>query len=277
MSYSLGQAITGQASATSAGVAAADAYTYGATSQALAQGQAMQAWGELAKKQNYPAIKEQAASLTCPAGFLFSPTPKSPYMTCVNQDGVHVAYADNVTCGEDPSHSNVGWWYCTEVVRYLRLHGPFGSPSRAQLTNATMAALRALKMTTGSYGWQNVRSQIRSVAWMISKGGGDVDDIQADLEASIGPYYDKDVAAAKAATPKISTSLIATIASMMKPKTTTAASTSKGASTPPAPTGASAGAAVAVAALTVAAIGGMWAVKHGYHRPALAKLRGLRR
>ena len=137
-----------------------------------------------------------------------------------------------------------------------------------------MAALRALKMT-GSYGWQNVRSQIRSVAWMISKGRGRRRH-QADLEASIRTLLRLRMWRPRGGDHRLD------VAHRDHRQHDEAEDDHggehiEGASTPPAPTGASAGAAVAVAALTVAAIGGMMAVKHGYHRPALAKLGGLRR
>ena len=93
VSYSLGQAITGQASATSAGVAAADTCTAARLREALARGRRCRP-GASSRRSRTTRDQEQAASLTCPAGFLFSPTPKSPYMTCVNQTGVHVAYAE---------------------------------------------------------------------------------------------------------------------------------------------------------------------------------------
>lgn len=190
------------------GASAADVYTYGAASAALSQGQAAQAWNELQKQQNYPSIKQVASHATCPEGFLISPDGT----TCVNIEDVHIRLVDSIYCGQEAhAHNEPGWATCSVLVRYLDLNEnkAMKSGSLPQVTDAAMRGLRALRMTTGSFGWTNVRSQLRALAWVISTRSGpiadewgagwapgddqNVDELQEVLEKSIAPYYDKDV------------------------------------------------------------------------------------
>lgn len=177
------------------GVGKADAYTYGAASAAMSEAQAMAAWAELQKQQNYPEVKAIASKRTCPPGWLISPD----LQTCVNQDNVHIAMGDSATCAVDTTHGG-GWYYCAALPSYLRLNEAKSLQGDAlpNYADASLRGLRAMRMTTGNYGWTNVKSQLRAVAWMYVKARGDsisdVDEVAEKLEATIGPLYDADQA-----------------------------------------------------------------------------------
>lgn len=178
------------------GTAVVDAYSYGAASQALSEGQALAAWAELSKEQNFPGIKAVAVTHTCPAGWLISPDGG----TCVNIDRVHIALADKSTCG-----STDEWYRCAELPLYMALNeqGALTSGSLDSVTAGALRGLRAMNMTSGNYGWKNVRSQLRALAWLLlrehsgqwgSAGSGDVDELQDQLAGKIAPSYDADIA-----------------------------------------------------------------------------------
>ena len=81
-------AVPGQVEAT----ATADAYTYGAFSEAMSTGQAMAAWADLQAKQNVARVtSSKLGPPTCPNGFLISLPNGQGFQTCVNQRNVHIA------------------------------------------------------------------------------------------------------------------------------------------------------------------------------------------
>ena len=184
---------------------AADAYTYGAASQALSEGQAMQAWAELAKAQNYPAVKTSSLGGNyhkwCPSGFLISPGGN----TCVNKEGTHVYLTQLVEGGE----ALTPWWAKSPVVLYMQLHDPGALGTGGTFTydvvaSAFLKAIRELGMTTGVTGWANVKSHARAVAHMLVFNAhseeldqSDVGSVTDKILSRISGYYDADVKAAK--------------------------------------------------------------------------------
>jgi hypothetical protein len=194
--WSLSESQVGAVPYTDQAVSAADVYSYGAASAAYSQGQAMAAWAELSAQQNTPAIKSVAYEHSCPDGFLIAPDLK----TCVNQAGVHVALVPVASaCKGD------NWYWCSLLPAFLSLNETeaLNSGSLNSVADAALRGMRALRMTTGSYGWSSVKSQLRAVATLLSRNTDEwatdsVDSLQWELEKRIGPYYDSDVASAKA-------------------------------------------------------------------------------
>lgn len=185
--------------------AAADAYTYGAASSAYAQGQAMAAWAELQKQQNSPQVQQVSTASGCSPGFLFAPDG-SGFFVCRSPFGIDIRPYSLASAN---SGSPGAWHHVSALVNWMRLHAPhaigsgsWDGGSLKKYNDAALAGLRALGMTTGlGGGWQNVRSQLRAVAWAITQkpNGSDVDEIQGRMAEELGPYYDADVAAFKAA------------------------------------------------------------------------------
>jgi hypothetical protein len=156
--------IPGASQAAQAGVATADAYTYGGASAALSEGQALAAWADLSAKQNTPAIQSVAVSKTCPDGWLISPDGK----TCVNMWNVHIALADKDRCSpNDPQ-----WFACSALPLWFQLHHLIAFDKLSEAKKMLPTALRELGYLSPPFNWQNVKASIHALARYLNIGAG---------------------------------------------------------------------------------------------------------
>lgn len=122
--------------------------------------------------------------------------------------------------GKKPGKCDGGnWWRCAELVTYFQEPSGAGygrrhvivSGSLYQIKVEVINALLAMHMLSHTYGWANVKSQIRAMAWYLNyQRNWDFDDVIQALESAVAPAYDKyaqdedkKLAAAAAAQPKI--------------------------------------------------------------------------
>ncbi len=190
--------------------ASADAYTYGAASQALSEGQAMSAWADLSAKQNTPAIREISGTAQCPAGYLFVPNAGAPGVPwpppCVGPSNVRVS---SYLPTDPPS-----WW--SELPAWFRANHPVAlagySTSLAEAKKMLPTALLQLGYLEGAGtpsahagGWSNVKSACHALALaMVSNVGPtgsrdvnieeDADEVERQLTQVAAPIYDAAIA-----------------------------------------------------------------------------------
>lgn len=122
--------------------------------------------------------------------------------------------------GKKPGKCDGGnWWRCAELVTYFQEASGAGysrrhvivSGSIYQIKVEVVNALLAMHMLSHTYGWQNVKSQVRAMAWYLNyQRSWDFDDCIQALESAVAPAYDKyaqdedkKLAAAVATTPKL--------------------------------------------------------------------------
>lgn len=195
----VGQVPTGVQQAGGYAQATADAYTYGAASAALSEGQAMAAWADLSAKQNYPAIttvKGGPAPMACPPGWLFALDGK----TCVNQRNVHVLPAAKSSC-----ESSLAYISCHPLVLWYQLHVPDLFPPTGD--DALDRARSELPDALGELGWlseghwPDVSSGVHALArTLMAYQGTPIFDryteveFEAKLSEGIAATYDAAVA-----------------------------------------------------------------------------------
>jgi len=125
--------------------------------------------------------------------------------------------------GKKPKCATDTWWRCAELVTYFDEPTGAGysrrhvivSGSLYQVKVEVINALLAMHMLSHTYGWKNVKSQIRAMAWYLNyQRNWDFDDVIAALESAVAPAYDKyaqdedkKLAAAAIASPKIALNL----------------------------------------------------------------------
>jgi hypothetical protein len=121
--------------------------------------------------------------------------------------------------GKKPKCGTTTWWRCAELVTYFDETTGAGysrrhvivSGSLYQIKVEVVNALLAMHMLSHTYGWANVKSQVRAMAWYLNyQRNWDFDDCIEALESAVAPAYDKyaqdedkKLAAAAAAPPKI--------------------------------------------------------------------------
>jgi len=122
--------------------------------------------------------------------------------------------------GKKPGKCDGGnWWRCAELVTYFQEPSGAGysrrhvivSGSLYQIKVEVINALLAMHMLSHTYGWANVKGQIRAMAWYLNyQRNWDFEDCIDALESAVAPAYDKyaqdedkKLAAAATATPKI--------------------------------------------------------------------------
>jgi len=92
------------------------------------------------------------------------------------------------------------WWRCAELVTYFNDPGGAGYGQRHIMVSgsiyqnkvAVINALLAMHMLSHTYGWANVKSQLRAMTWFLNKQRNwDFDDTLNQLESAVAPAYDK--------------------------------------------------------------------------------------
>lgn len=203
-------------------------------------------WNCLVKQQSDPFLKAATGQLMCaasPSPFVFSDDAQG----CVNKNGVTMLTTAASNCKSGSSN----WWICTPLVRYMQMNEgkAISDACNAEdveagwrfqnLAAAIKRSIEAMEVWRG--GWDYVKGSVHGLSrWLNSCSGGhrlEVADLDQILLLSIAVYYDSrrkawdQILAAEKVPPKtiatsLSTSLLASISSMMKPKTTTAPITS---------------------------------------------------
>lgn len=92
------------------------------------------------------------------------------------------------------------WWRCAELVTYFNEPSGLGYGKRHVMVSGTLGqnkvevinALLAMHMLSHTYGWANVKSQVRAMAWFLNKQRNwDFDSVLNQLESAVAPAYDK--------------------------------------------------------------------------------------
>ena len=150
------------------GASEVDAATYGAAGAALAEGQGMWAWGQMAQAQNAPtqSFTQSQGTLTCPAGFLYDPA-NDVLGFCVAPNGMRV----RPYFAEDCKKAD-GWWRCDLLVLYMLANHPnvFTGPLKGNYLVAGQKMIESFRALDAFHEgqWPSVKTSARALAHAVS-------------------------------------------------------------------------------------------------------------